>query len=477
MRTRGSLLAAHRAHGREHRAKVSALREQLRHAIASKKSRMRDLTRFIRAERLALRERLRAERSVKTAEIRTAAIAERAAVRNEWQRRLREARSEGRSTLDRLRGELRAHRQQQAAQRLIDRAARADRFKHARFHHNESDEEVRRLIPRELVPLFDKAPSSFQGSPSQSRAEAFLEYAEKNGEAVFKTVDPAAHRHIEATRAELTEASRGSPSTAYASKRTARIERMRGKAAKLNAASEAARASSQRIADRIPVGQPILIGHHSQRRHERDLKRIRKSFSKSVSLATAAADLNRRADRAAKSTAVSSDDPDAVDKLREKLARINAARERMRAANAAIRAGGDAAGRLVALGFRTDEAAKLLKPDFAGRLGFPDYAHRNAASEAGRLERRIEQLEVRTTSPAPPDVVIGDGRISETENRVRIRFSKVPSDALRRELKQAGFRWAPTVGVWQRHASPGSWFAAKRVLGRHGVLIEPGRTP
>jgi len=31
-----------------------------------------------------------------------------------------------------------------------------------------------------------------------------------------------------------------------------------------------------RIADMIPLGQPILVGHHSQRRHERDIERIQR---------------------------------------------------------------------------------------------------------------------------------------------------------------------------------------------------------
>jgi hypothetical protein len=215
-------------------------------------------------------------------------------------------------------------------------------------------------------------------------------------------------------------------------------------------------------------GFPILVGHHSQRRHERDLARIQRSFSKSVELSKDATTLERRANAAERNAAVSSDDPDAVAKLREKLARVNADRERMRAANAAIRAGGEVIAALGALGFSEPRARQLLERDFAGRVGFPDYALRNAAAEAARVERRIRELEDRATTTTAADVVVvGDARIFEAENRVRVTFPGVPSEAVRRALKSAGFRWAPSVGAWQRHASNGAWYAAKEVLQRH----------
>ena len=161
-----------------------------------------------------------------------------------------------------------------------------------------------------------------------------------------------------------------------------------------------------------------------------------------------------------------SDDPEAIGKLKEKLARLNASRDRMRMANAAVRKGGDVVAALEALGFREDQARKLTEKDFAGRIGFPDYALRNSAAEAGRVERRIRELEERASTPAPEDVVMGQARISETDNRVRVTFPGAPPEATRRALKAAGFRWSPSVGAWQRHASNGAWHAAKEALAR-----------
>jgi triosephosphate isomerase len=45
--------------------------------------------------------------------------------------------------------------------------------------------------------------------------------------------------------------------------------RLRDRAANVSAKGEAAYAASNRIANMIPMGQPILIGHHSERRHRR----------------------------------------------------------------------------------------------------------------------------------------------------------------------------------------------------------------
>ena len=39
---------------------------------------------------------------------------------------------------------------------------------------------------------------------------------------------------------------------------------------------------ADRISSAIPLGQPILVGHHSEKRHRRDLERIRKNLRKSI---------------------------------------------------------------------------------------------------------------------------------------------------------------------------------------------------
>lgn len=62
----------------------------------------------------------------------------------------------------------------------------------------------------------------------------------------------------------------------------ARAERMEDRALAANKKSMASYQKSKSITDHIPMGQPILIGHHSERRHRRDLERSDNAMRKSI---------------------------------------------------------------------------------------------------------------------------------------------------------------------------------------------------
>jgi len=55
-------------------------------------------------------------------------------------------------------------------------------------------------------------------------------------------------------------------------------------------------AEAERISDMIPPGQPILVGHHSERRHRRDLERIRTKTYKGFELINEGLKLQKRAE-------------------------------------------------------------------------------------------------------------------------------------------------------------------------------------
>lgn len=174
-------------------------------------------------------------------------------------------------------------------------------------------------------------------------------------------------------------------------KKDGRIQRMRERVARLNAVAGAARARADGIASGIPAGQPILVGHHSERRHRRDIARMHDGMRKSIALTKEAEALAERADRAEASTAVSREDPEAVAKLREKLAAIEAKRDEGRRINKATRAK-DPLAALMALGLSERLARAYLTPDFCGRIGVPDYELKNLGAEARRLAKRIAEL-------------------------------------------------------------------------------------
>lgn len=64
----------------------------------------------------------------------------------------------------------------------------------------------------------------------------------------------------------------------------ARADRLEERAEKKSGEAAAAWEAGRRIADGIPMGQPILVGHHSERRHRRDIERIHSSTEKTLNL-------------------------------------------------------------------------------------------------------------------------------------------------------------------------------------------------
>ena len=162
---------------------------------------------------------------------------------------------------------------------------------------------------------------------------------------------------------------------------------------------------------------------------------------------------------------ISSDDPDALDKLRAKRDRLVQHQELMKAANAAIRMKDTEAGdaKLELLGFDEREIASLRAPDMCGRIGYPSYELSNNNANIRRIEERIRELEKRQAEPAPSGWEFPGGEvvINTEENRLQVFFGGKPEPSIREELKSNGFRWAPSQGAWQRQLTDNALRAAK----------------
>lgn len=194
----------------EVRARATALRASLRDALAMKKRRMRELVSVIRAERVALRERLQIVRRERLQEIHAWERGERAKAREEWRRRRHEARRAAEDEVSLRRAELAAERVHIETVERIEHEAR----ERAEHHGKQGDEHVRALVPSELVPLFERVKGSIRGTERESRAEAFLRLAATRPEHVFKLVEPSLERMIETTLRELAEAKRATANLA-----------------------------------------------------------------------------------------------------------------------------------------------------------------------------------------------------------------------------------------------------------------------
>lgn len=233
-----------------------------------------------------------------------------------------------------------------------------------------------------------------------------------------------------------------------------------------------------------PMGEPIKIGHHSERGHRAALKRSDNNMRASFAASDKARHYRDKADGVGRA-GISSDDPDAAAKLAEKLAQLEAAQTMMREANkvvrAAVRAGvedassGEAWGRYLAQlrtirpHFEESTAAALLRPDWLGRRGYANYQLTNNSAEIRRCKKRLEQLQATAEAETTEREVAGVRVVENAEeNRLQLFFPGKPAPEVRDALKAAGFRWARSAGAWQRHLSNGARYAADQVLAQLG---------
>lgn len=164
-------------------------------------------------------------------------------------------------------------------------------------------------------------------------------------------------------------------------------------------------------------------------------------------------------------------DADAEERLIEKIAEAEAQQEQMKAANAAIRRekkNGQAAqvAALVGLSLPESAARKLLEPDWAGRVGFPDYETRNNGANIRRMRARLD--DVRRLRSLPEVTRQGAAaRVEDVpaENRVRLFFPGKPALDVRERLKRSGFRWAPSFGAWSAFRNERTLALAAEIAG------------
>lgn len=252
---------------------------------------------------------------------------------------------------------------------------------------------------------------------------------------------------------------------AYEQKLERRRERLEARADRLDqvASAEFRKADLREEASGIPFGQPILVGHHSERKHRRAIERAHKAMGRGVAASNAADEARARA-ASVGTGGISSDDPEALTKLRAKKAElVKRADEEVRW-NKQIRTGGvDAMDAPASI--KESVRATLAHSPYLAKHGVFFVSNRRA--EIRRLAKRIEQMEREAARPAAAPIEREDGvRVIENvdENRIQIIFPDKPSAEDRAILKGRGFRWSPSAGAWQRHLNNAGRHAAKAVL-------------
>lgn len=236
----------------------------------------------------------------------------------------------------------------------------------------------------------------------------------------------------------------------FEEKRESRIERLKELAERKAQLSNQLWEKSNRMASVIPMGQPILVGHHSEKGDRAYRAKIDNTMGRAVQEADKAEYYERLAKSAESNHAISSDDPNALDKLREKLANLEKLQELMKACNKIIKSKStNKNAEMIAAGLPEKYAVQIQQPDFCGRTGFPSFKLTNNNSNMRRIKERIAYLE----KIAAADHItreIGDITVEQSpeHNRIMILFPGKPSDEIRSMCKSAGFRWAPSVSAW-----------------------------
>jgi hypothetical protein len=251
----------------------------------------------------------------------------------------------------------------------------------------------------------------------------------------------------------------------YEERKADRINRYEERAAAARGESNARRKRARDIGYGIPFGQPILVGHHSEARARADMNRINNAMNKAMEADEKAAYYQDKAETAASNNAISGDNPDAINLYREKLAKLEAAQEHMKAVNKAFSKGDDA---LKALGL-TDEQIARMKSNMPSyeKKPCPAWALSNNNAEIRRVKQRIEQLSNLDTVAMETITFTGGKLVINTEaNRVQFLFEDKPGEKIRVILKSCGFHWAPSEGAWQRQRTMNAINSAKRLVSK-----------
>lgn len=235
----------------------------------------------------------------------------------------------------------------------------------------------------------------------------------------------------------------------YEERKQARIDRLNAAADKAAKERDQKYKISNDLVKDIPLGQPNIIGRNALPRLR---EKSRNAMEQSVRLDEKAKYYSDKADAAENNTAISSDDPEAILLLKEKVAKLEKMQADMKAVNKYYRKHKTCVGCDVV----TPETAKKLDENMKHAYSWETapYASYNLTSINEKIKAakvRIAKLE--QVDDMPAEIINFDcGEIeSDPEtNRVIIRFGERQSEEVTRKLKSNGFRWSPTNKGWQR---------------------------
>lgn len=241
----------------------------------------------------------------------------------------------------------------------------------------------------------------------------------------------------------------------YYEKRAAKAERYEELAQKNLSQSNELYDKAHKMASCIPFGQPILVGHHSEKRDRNFRNKIHNTYEKSFNALDKAKYYENKAKNAVNNTAISSDAPDVIQRLEEKIQKLTEMQEFYKLVNKKYR-------EYMKKGDKTDftgledtviEQIKTFKPDLCRLrdIPFPRYITTNNNQCIRNAKIRLEDLKRKANDVTTKQEYDGFTVVDNVEeNRVQFLFGEIPDVEIRQTLKSYGFKWSPTNKAWQR---------------------------
>lgn len=184
-----------------------------------------------------------------------------------------------------------------------------------------------------------------------------------------------------------------------------------------------------KIASNIPFGQPILVDHYSTNRHRNDIRKMERAIENSIREDEKADYYDSKVNNIENNNIISSDDPNAIQKLEQKLQELEDYKSKVKARE-----------------HRTWELSNL---------------NQQMRSIRERLKELKELDELQFE-----DITFSGGKVIHNAdvNRIQFIFDTIPDEKTRDILKHRGFKWSRYEKAWQRLYNKNGITATRWVL-------------
>lgn len=240
----------------------------------------------------------------------------------------------------------------------------------------------------------------------------------------------------------------------------ARLERYEERANKAQGNAHQLHSQAKTMASVIPFGQPILVGHHSERRDRNYRGRIHGTFGKAFEEQAKATHCRDKAQTVG-TGGVSTTAPDAIAELQTKLDKMIAAQVTMKQVNAEYRKGGFDGITCLSLQQIEELKATMSTVWRKNDKPFPAYSLTNNNANIRRVRQRIEDI-TRLRESEALDITHEDFRLFTDNGRLQFEFNGKPNDKARAVVKGHAFKWSRYSGAWVRKATANAVRSAKQ---------------